>query len=118
MMEDIVTELVVRERIQRTGIAVDGPVAAQFLRAKNEDAFVAELEIFDHRQGGVGLPQANAVRENAAVVVENLVYGCLGAVLLEGIERAPDVCVRERNPPQIVVEVTGAIEEIAEEVEE
>jgi len=71
-------------------------------RAKYQDAFVTLLEILDDREGSVGLSQAYAVRENAAVVVKNLVDGRFGAVLLEGRKRAPDASVRKRDSPEVI----------------
>src|ERR1035437_7330979 len=118
MMENVIPEFVLGERIQGAGVSVDGPVAAEFLWAKHEHAFVAQFEILDDGEGGVGFAQAYAVRQNAAVVGENLVDGGLGAVLLESEEFAPDVRVGKRHATEVVVDVAGAIEEIAEKVEE
>ena len=118
VMQDIVAELVVRERVQRAGISVDGPVARKFLRAEDQNALVAQLEVLDDGQGGVGFTQADAVGQDATVVIQNLVDGGLGAILLEREERPPDVRVRKRNTSEVVIHVAFAIEVIAEKMKE
>ena len=52
--EHVVAEAVVAERIELVVQFIDRPVLAQLLRAEDEHAFVAQLEVFDDRERLVG----------------------------------------------------------------
>ena len=118
MVKHVIAELVVGKWIQGAGVAVDGPVACELLWAEHQNALIAQLEVLDDGEGGVGFSQPNAVGQDAAVVVEDLVDGGLGAVFLKRKERPPDARVGQGDAPEIVVKIARAIEIVAKEVKE
>ena len=115
---DIVAEAVGDEGIEEAVGLVNGPVVAELLRAENEDALVLQLEVFHDGERLVGFPQANAVRDDAAVVAEDFVDGAFGPVLLELEQRFPDFGLEQAGLAQVRVGLAGVAEELLEEVEE
>ena len=69
MGNDIVAEAVGNKGIEEAVGFVNRPVVAQLLRAENEDALVLQLEVFHDGKRLVGLSQADAVGNDAAVVL-------------------------------------------------
>ena len=88
MVQHVEAKAVGGERVERAVGAIDRPVASEFLGAEHQHPLVAQLEILDDRKPGIGLSQADAIGEDAAVAIENLVDGGLGAVL-SGRKTAP-----------------------------
>jgi hypothetical protein len=88
-----VAELVANEGVELGHVAaeVHRPVLAQLLGAQHQHALaVAQLKVFDDRQRGIGLAQAHAVGQDAAVVGVDLLDGALDAVFLEIEQGFPD----------------------------
>lgn len=111
-------ETVLIERIEAIRGAVNGPVSAKLLRAKHEDALVFQLKILDHREGLVGLAQADAVRNDAAIVLQDLVDSPFDAVALKLKKRFPDPRLKEAGLPQICVRLACIAKELFEDVVE
>ena len=63
--------------------------------AQHQYPLVAQLKILDHRQSGIGFAQTDAIRQDAAVVISQLVNHAHGAILLELIESVPHLAVLE-----------------------
>ena len=81
--KNIEAKSVVHQGIEAAVGFEDGPVRAEFFRAEDEDAFVAEFEVFDDGEGFEGFAKADAVGEDAAVEFEQLVDRALCTVALE-----------------------------------
>ena len=95
MVEDVVVEAVGGEEIALVVGFVKGPVVAQPLGAEHQHAPVAQFIVFDDGQGLKGLPQADAVGDNAAAEPVELVEGAQHAVALKFEELAPDDAVAD-----------------------
>ena len=89
----VVVEPVRREDVRRQIGVVVRPVLGELLRGEHQDRLVAQFVILDDRERGEGLSEANAVREDAAVVGLEFVDDAGGCVLLEVVEAVPDSCV-------------------------
>ena len=118
VVEHVVAKAVFLEGVERAVLAIDEPVFGELLGAEDEDALVFQLEVFDDGEGLEGFAETDAVGEDAAVVGEYLVDRRLGAVFLKGVEGVPDPGVGEGESAQGVVDVAGAVQRIAEQVEE
>ena len=129
--ENVVTEAVGPERIERVVQAIDRPVVAELFRAEDKDAFVPQLEKLpigeedphefrggDGRERFVGFAETDAVSEDATVVRENLVDDSLHAVLLEIKERLPNLCVEQRRLVKIGVSLARVAKELLEDVKQ
>ena len=79
-MKHIEPEAVCIKGVEGTVRAIDRPVAAEFLGTENEDALVAQLEVFDDGKRSRGFAEADAVSEDAPVVLLDLVDGGPGSV--------------------------------------
>ena len=95
MEQHVITKPVRGDGIVGVVVFVGVPVLRQLLRAEHQDVFVAVFVVFDDRQGGEGFAEANAVRQNAAVVFFQLVNQPQGSVPLEVIEQIPDFALLE-----------------------
>ena len=98
--------------------AIDRPVLAELLRTENEHALVFQLEVFDDGQRLEGFAQADAVGEDAAVVLEDFVDRAFDAVALELEKRLPNLGVHDLD---VLVEQAAFFlvgEEVLEDVEE
>src|SRR3990172_86819 len=95
MGEDVKAEAIIDKRIESVVIAVYRPVLPQFLRAQDEYALILQLEILYHRKGLVSFAQTDAVREYAAVVLQDFVDCALGPVPLELEKRPPDARIND-----------------------
>lgn len=85
MAQDVIIEPIPGERIGfQVGVIVQ-PVIGQLLRTQHKDRAVAQFVVLDHRQGGEGLPQTDAVRQDAAVEGLELVDdpGCCISLVVE-----------------------------------
>ena len=77
---------------------------------------VAELVVLDHRQRGKGLPEPDAVSENAAAIGLELVDDAGRSVALEVVQALPDLGIQV--PRQIVGQdiLADVVEELGEQV--
>ena len=114
----MVAEAILGEGTEQVARSVNGPIAPQFFRAKNEDFFVPQLKIFDDGEGGVGFAQANAIGEDTAVVALDLVDSGASAIALKDIEGLPDLGVRKSDAAQVFVDLHAFIDVAAEEFEQ
>ena len=80
-----VAELVPHERVQLGHVAakINRPVLAQLFGAQHQHTVVAQLKVFDDSQRGIGLTQAHAVGQDAAVVCVDFLYRTLDAIFLK-----------------------------------
>ena len=115
---NIVPEAVFDERVELAVELVHRPVVAELFRAENKDALVLQLEVLHHGKRLVGLAQADAVRDDAAVMLENLVDRTFGSVLLELKECLPDPRLEEARLTQVRIGLVCVAEEFLEDVEE
>ena len=97
MGEHQVAELVAHKRVQFGEVAaeVNRPVLTQFLGAQNQHAVVAQLEVFDDGQRRIGFAQADAVGQDAAVVLIDFLYRAFDAIFLKVKQRLPDFRFRD-----------------------
>ena len=108
-----VSESVIWEGIERVArvCRVDCPVLSQFLGTEHQHVLVAQFKVFYHRKGFVCLAQADAVGDDTTVMRQDFVDCPFYAVLLETVERVPDLrihqlrrCVQE-YPPLLIAQV-------------
>ena len=118
MGENVVAKAVGDERIEQAVGFVNRPVLAQLFRTEHKHALVFQLEVFDDRQRLVGLTQANAIGDDAAVVPKNFVDGALHPVLLKLEERLPNLRLEKTRLAEFGVRLAGIAEERLEDVEE
>src|SRR5690554_2965152 len=83
MVEYVVVEAVRRENVALVVGLVECPVVAQTLGRQHQNTIVAQLVVFDDRQGFEGLTEADAVRDDAATEAVELVDGAHYAITLE-----------------------------------
>ena len=95
VVEDIVAQAILGQRIVAVVLLVGVPVFRQLFGAEHQDRFVAALVILDHGQRREGFAEANAVGQNAAVVFFQLVDDGEGRVFLEVVQHIPDFAVLE-----------------------
>ena len=93
MIQDVVVEAVAREDVAAVVGAVEGPVVAQTLREKHQDAVVAQLVILDDRQRLEGFAESDAVGDDAAAEPFELVDSADNPVTLELEQPLPDLCI-------------------------
>ena len=86
VIKHIVVQTVFGDRIVQVVSLERVPVVGKLLRAEHEDVFVALLVILDDAQRGEGLAEANAVRQDTAVVRFELVDDGQDRILLEIVE--------------------------------
>ena len=103
-------------RVGQSGVA--GPVVLQPLGAQDQNPFVAQLEELDDRQRRPGLAEADAVGDDAAVLAQQAVDGAGRPVLLERVERFPDLRVVEVDVMQQRVLLDALLEPVLEDVEQ
>ena len=121
VVEHRVAEAVVGERV--AVVVVVGPqrpVVPQALRAQQQHAGVPLLVVFDHGERLVGLAQAHAVGDDAALVLLELADGAHHGVLLEVVELVPHDGVREvlHRGHRILLDVVEVVPEQVVEREE
>ncbi len=118
VVEDVVVEAVRGEEVAAVVRAVERPVVAQALGAEHEDAVVAQLVVLDDGQRLEGLPEADAVGDDAAAVAVELVDGADDPIALELVELAPDDGVADAGSGLdhlLLVQLVAAItEEVVE----
>ena len=85
MIEDVKAEPVSGKKIAAVIDRVKRPVLAEFLRAQNHDAVIAEFVVLDDRQGFKGFAEADTVGDDAAVVLFDLVNCAEYAVPLKAV---------------------------------
>ena len=118
MVEHRVGEAVLGQRVAVVVVVrPQGPVVAQALGAQHQHAVVALLVVLDHGQRLVGLAQAHAVGDDAALVFLQLADGAHHGVLLEVVEVVPHGRLLELEAGADVV-VAVAFQEVAEQVVE
>src|SRR5690606_8695994 len=83
VVQDIVVEAVRRENVAFVVSLVECPVVAQTLRRQHQYTIVAQLVVFDDRQGFEGFTEADAVCDDAATKAVQLVDGANYAITLE-----------------------------------
>ena len=116
--EHVEAKPIFQQRIESAVGFEDRPVRPEFFRAENQDAFVAQFEVFDDGEGLEGFAQAHTVGKDAAIVFQQLVDHAFGSVALERIEHFPDLRFQQRGAFQRVIDILGAFEFIAEKMEE
>ena len=75
MVKNIEAETVAFEWIQRARLPVNDPVSSKLLGAKHQHLFIAKLEVANDGEGCVSFAQADAIGENAAIILLDLVNG-------------------------------------------
>ena len=90
MAEHIVVEAVFGKGVGLEISVIVEPVLRQPLRAKDENGAVSQLVVLDDGQGREGLPEPDAVRQDAAVIGFQLVDDSGHRIALEGVELLPD----------------------------
>src|SRR5207237_7817413 len=112
------------EAISGEGIAavirlVEGPVVAQPLGDQDEHSIIAELVVFDDRERLEGLPETDAVRDDAAAEAVELVDRTHHAVTLELVELVPENGVADArgrlDDPLLVKRILSRAEEMVED---
>ena len=93
MAEDIIVEPILCKNVRRQIGVVVPPVVGEFFWTKHQDSSVAKLIILDDSESCERFPQANAVRQNAAVVCLQLVDDPSCCILLEVEQLVPDKAV-------------------------
>ncbi len=116
VVEHVVGEAVVRKRIAVVvGAPPQGPVLAQALGTQHEHAAVALLVVLDDGQSLVGLSKADAVGDDAALVLLELADGAHHRIALEVVELAPNHGLLEPEAGQHRV-VPVVLQEVPEDV--
>ncbi len=90
MVQNVVVEPVGREDVAPVVGLVEGPVIPQAFGTEDQNPVVAQLEVFDDRQGLEGLTEADAVGNDAATMALQLVDGSEHPIPLELEQLAPD----------------------------
>src|SRR5687768_5852586 len=95
MREDRVCKTIFDEWIQRAVVVrlINRPVFAKFFWTEHKDTLVSQLEVLDDRQRLESFSQANAVRQDATVVLEDFVDGAFNAIALKLKKSFPNICV-------------------------
>jgi hypothetical protein len=73
MIENVEVEPVSSKEVPAVIDRVKGPVLTEFLGTQNKDAIIAKLVVLNDRQGLERLAEANAVGDDASVVLFDLV---------------------------------------------
>ena len=90
MIEHIKIESISSEEVS---LIVDGekrPVFANFLGAENQNTVISQLVVLDNRQGFERFSKANAIGNNTAVVLFDLVNCPEYAIMLKPLEFTPN----------------------------
>ena len=95
VIEHLVVEPILRQRVVSIVVAISIPVVCEFFRAEDEHAFIARFVILYHRKGGEGFAETYGVGQNAAVVFFQLVYDGKSCVTLKVKQHLPDLAVLE-----------------------
>src|SRR5579859_5700742 len=69
---------------------IDRPVLPQLLGAQDQNPVISKFEVLDDGERRIGLTEADAIRQDAAVVGVDLIDGALHAVALKVEQRLPD----------------------------
>ena len=93
MVEDIIAQAILGQRIVAIVLLVGVPVFRQLFGAEHQDRFVAVLVILDHSQCCKSFAEANAVSQNATVVFFQFVDDGEGRIFLEVVQHIPDFAV-------------------------
>ena len=83
MAKDVIAESVFRKDVGDQVAFIRQPIVCELLRAEDEHRAIPQLVIFDHGQRCKGLPETNAVGQDAAIVGLQLVNDSSCSVLLE-----------------------------------
>ena len=89
MKQNVIAQPVLCQRVVDEVSSVGHPVVLQLFGAQDEDVFVPAFVVFDYGQCGEGLTKTDAVREDAAVVLLQLVYDAQRRVPLEVVQLIP-----------------------------
>ena len=95
MIEHVIPQTILGDWVVDVIPFVGVPVLGQLFRAQDQDGFIAVFVVFDDCQGGEGLAQADAVRQDTAVVLFQFVDDGKGGVLLEVVEQVPNLALFE-----------------------
>ena len=95
MVKDIIVKTVGGQEVATVIGLVQGPVITETFRAKNEDPVVAQLMVFNDRQGLKGLPKPDTVGNDAAAKTVEFVDGADYTVTLKFIKFFPNYGVAD-----------------------
>jgi hypothetical protein len=79
--KDVVSESIREERVEAAVVGVDSPILAQLFGAQDEDSLILQFEVLDYRQSLICLTEPDAVRDDAAVMAQNLIDRPFDSVL-------------------------------------
>ena len=118
MVQNVIPQSIRRNRIVDVVRFVGRPVVRKLLGAEHQHAQIAVFVIFDNSQRSKCLAEADAVRQNAAVILFQLTDNCENRVFLECVEFVPDLALTETVG--IVRQIVGGYigQEIAENMVE
>ena len=119
VVQDVVVEAIGRQEVAAVVGLVERPVVAQPLGDQDQHAIVAQLVVLDDGERLEGLPEADAVGDDAAAEAVELVDRSDDAVALELVELLPDNRVADaggRLDDLFFVEcILGCAEEMVED---
>ena len=95
MVENIIAKSVSSQRIVHQISAIGHPVFREFFGTKYKHIFVPAFLIFDDRKRSESFTKTDTVRQNAAVILLQLIDDSKSSILLEIVELIPDHAVLE-----------------------
>ena len=116
VIEDVVTETVLHQRIVAVLVAVDVPVLGELLRTQDEDGLVPAFVVLDHRQSRERLTETDAVRQDAPAVGLQFIDDGQCGIFLEWVEHIPDLRFPETHTLPRKVILRDILQEFVEDV--
>ena len=95
MVEDIIAEPISSQRVVYQIPAIGHPVLRELLWAEDKYVLIPAFVIFDDRKRSESFTKTDTVRQNAAVILLQLIDDFKSSILLEIVELIPDHAVLE-----------------------
>ena len=95
MVQNVIAQPICRDGVIDVVRFVGRPVVRKLLGAEHQHAQVAVFVVLDNGQRSECLAEADAVRQNAAVILFQLTDNCENRVFLECVEFVPDLALTE-----------------------
>ena len=95
MVQNVIAQPIRRNWIVDVVRFVGRPVVRKLLGTEHQHAQIAVFVVFDNGQRSECFAEADAVRQNAAVVLFQLADNCENRVFLECVEFVPDLALTE-----------------------
>ena len=95
MIKNIIAEAIFRQRIIHEISSIRHPVLRELLWAEDKYVLIPAFVIFDDRKRSESFTKTDTVRQNAAVILLQLIDDSKSSILLEIVELIPDHAVLE-----------------------